>query len=147
RAAGGMARIAFAVLFLIDSSTRTGGLEQVRWLSPFWVYDRSTPLVRGGAFDVTATTALAAAAIIVLAAAIAGFTGRDPGASLLRAAPASGRRVVWPSADPLLRVPVLATLEQQRGWIVGWAVGVGALAGFLVSLTKQIVDSMLAIPS
>lgn len=147
RAAAGAAGMILLALFLVDSATRTGGLERIRWLSPFWAYDQTHPLVRGGTLDGVATVGLVAATVATLAAAIAAFASRDLGASLFRTVPASGRRVIRPSGDPLLRLPVLATLDQQRGWIAGWTVGLAALAGFLVSLTRQMVDSMLAIPS
>ncbi len=147
RAAGGISGVALLALFLVNSATRTGGLEQIRWLSPFWAYDQSRPLVRGGTLDASATAGLALAAVAVLAVAIAAFASRDLGASLLRTVPASAHRVVWPSGDPLLRTPVLATIDQQRGWILGWTIGLAALAVFLISLTRQMVDSMLAIPS
>jgi ABC-2 type transport system permease protein len=54
---------------------------------------------------------------------------------------------VRPSSDPFLRAPVLSLLDQQRTWIAGWAVGLAVLAAFLISLTRTMVDSLLAIPT
>lgn len=83
RAADGIAGVMLLALFLVDSATRTGGLEQIRWLSPFWAYDRSAPLVRGGGLDPIATTALVIASVTLVAVAAAAFAARDLGASLL----------------------------------------------------------------
>ena len=44
-------------------------------------------------------------------------------------------------------MPVLALVDQQRWSLIGWTLGFAALAYFLVSLARTIVDSMLAIPS
>jgi len=50
--------------------------------------------------------------------------------------------VEWrPAGDPLLRTPVLAIVDQQRVWIVAWALGLAVLAGFLTSITKTMVDA------
>jgi ABC-2 type transport system permease protein len=147
RGAGRIAGIALLALFLVDASTRTGGLERIRWLSPFWAYDQTHPLVRGGALDGPATAALAGATLVVLLVAVAAFASRDLGASLLRPAAGSAHRAVRPSRDPLLRLPVVASIDQQRGWVIGWMIGLAALGGFLVSLTRTMLDSLLAIPS
>ena len=147
RAAGGAAGIVLLALFLIDSASRTGGLEQVVWLSPFWLYDQSTPLLRGGGLDVAAVAALIVAALVLLAAAAVAFAARDLGSSLLRRRASDGRATSRPSRDPLLRLPVLATVDQQRAWIAGWTIGLAALAAFLVSLTRTMVDALLEIPS
>lgn len=147
RGAAGIAGIALLALFLVDSATRTGGLEQVRWLSPFWAYDRSVPLVRGGGLDVAATGALVVVAAIIGAAAAGAFGARDIGASLVRTVARTGHAVTRPSGDPLLRAPVLAALEQHRAWVLGWMVGLAAIAAFFVSLTRTIVDPLLAVPS
>lgn len=147
RAAGGFAGIALLGLFLVNGASRTGGLEGLARLSPFWAYDRSTPLLRGGSLDVAAVGALLASAFALLAVAISAFAARDLGASLLRGTARTGARRTLPSRDPLVRLPVLALLEQQRGWVVGWMAGLAVAATFLVSLTRTIVDSTLAIPS
>jgi ABC-2 type transport system permease protein len=49
---------------------------------------------------------------------------------------------VRPAADPVLRLPVLALIDQQRLWIAGWALGLAALAAFFTSLTRTIVDTL-----
>jgi ABC-2 type transport system permease protein len=44
-------------------------------------------------------------------------------------------------------MPVLAAIDQQRGWIAGWAVALAVFAYFLTSLARTIVDSFKAIPT
>src|SRR5439155_8765600 len=46
----------------------------------------------------------------------------------------------------LLRLPVLAIVDQQRWWILGWAVGLGALGLFLTSLVRTMIDTLSQIP-
>ncbi|MBI2324206.1 MAG: ABC transporter permease subunit [Chloroflexi bacterium] len=147
RSAGGAAGIGLMVLFLVNSASRSGGLEAVAPISPFWQYDRSTPLRSAGTLDGAAVGLLLGATAVLLVAATLAFRARDLGASLLRTAPRAGRRKMRPSGDPLLRLPVFALLDQQRYWILGWAIGLAALAAFLTTLTRLMVDSLFAIPT
>lgn len=147
RGAGGAAGILVVVLFLLNSASRNGSLREVEWLSPFWMYERSAPLLRAGTLDLPGTLAMLAIAVIAVAVSAWAFAARDLGASLLRAAARTARASFRPSRDPLLRLPVLAGLERQRGWVVGWALGIALLAAYLVSLTRTMVDAFLAIPT
>src|SRR5205814_6386237 len=73
---------------------------------------------------------------------VVAFIRRDIGGPLFRVAPGI-TRVEWrPAGDPLLRAPVLAIVDQQRMWIVAWAIGLAVLAGFLTSTTKVTVDAL-----
>lgn len=147
RSAGGVAGVVLMGLFLVNSATRSGGLEQIAWLSPFWLYERSAPLLRAATFDAVAVAALFAATIVGLALAIWAFASRDLGASLLRAVPRTGRTAMRPSRDPFLRLPVLAAIDQQRWWILGWMIGLAVLGASLTSLTRTMVDALLSIAS
>src|SRR6266849_5367826 len=142
RSATGIAGIVVLALFMLNAAARSGvELGPVRWVSPFYLYERSTPLLRGGSLDVLATAALAVGALVLVIVAVVAFARRDIGGPLLRGAPGKPR-VEWrPAADPLLRVPVLAIVDQQRVWIVAWALGLAVLAGFLTSITKTMVDA------
>jgi ABC-2 type transport system permease protein len=131
----------------VNAAARNGGLEVLRDLSPFWAYERSAPLLRQGELDVGATLGLLGASAILVVASVGGFAARDLGGSLLRRVPRAARPTFTPAADPLLRIPVLALVDQQRGTIAGWAIGMAALAAFMVSLTRTMVDAMLAIPA
>jgi ABC-2 type transport system permease protein len=142
RSATGIAGIVALALFMLNAAARSGvDVGPIRWLSPFYLFERSTPLLRGGSLDVPAMAALAVGALVLVAIAVVAFIRRDIGGPLLRGA-AGKSRVEWrPAHDPLLRAPVLAMVDQQRVWIVAWALGLAVLAGFLTSITKTMVDA------
>jgi len=142
RSATGIAGIVVLALFMLNSAARSGvDIGAIRWASPFYLFERSTPLLRGGSLDVPATAALAVGSVVLVAVAVVAFIRRDIGGPLLRGAPRKSR-VEWrPAGDPLLRTPVLAIVDQQRVWIVAWALGLAVLAGFLTSITKTMVDA------
>jgi ABC-2 type transport system permease protein len=142
RSATGIAGIVVLALFMLNAAARSGvDVGVIRWLSPFYLYERSTPLLRGGSLDVPASAALAVFALVLVAVAVVAFVRRDIGGPLFRGVPRKAR-VEWrPARDPLLRAPVLAIVDQQRVWIVAWALGLAVLAGFLTSITKTMVDA------
>ena len=142
RGATGIAGIGVLALFMLNSAARSGvDLGAIRWLSPFYLFERSNPLLRGGSLDVPATAALAVGALMLVAIAVVAFVRRDIGGPLFRGALRTSP-VRWrPAGDPLLRTPILAIVDQQRVWIVGWAIGLAVLAGFLASITKVMVDA------
>ena len=43
-------------------------------------------------------------------------------------------------------MPILAAVDQHRGWIAGWAIGLAVLAYFLVSITKVLVNALESTP-
>ena len=143
RSATGTSAIVVLVLFMLNAAARSGlDVGAVRWLSPFYLYERSTPLLRGGSLDTFATAALVVSALVLVVLAILAFVRRDIGGPLFRGA-AGKAMVEWrPARDPLLRLPVLAMVDQQRVWIVAWALGLAVLAGFLTSITKVMVDAL-----
>ena len=138
---------ALLVLYLVDVVARTDGAESIRWISPFWLYDQNHPLTNGGTLDVLKTVALYVTAVIFGAAAAAAFVRRDLGAPLLRRPPRDSKPTTIPASDPLLRLPVLALLDQQRTSLLAWAFVLAALGVFFLSLTRTLVDTMLATPS
>ncbi len=147
RAAALAASGALILLFLVNSALRSGvDVGAARWLSPFYYFDRSTPLLAGGIFDVPATAALFATGAILLALALVAFVRRDVGGTVFAGRARASTPTARPSHDPLLRLPVLAAVDQQRGWIAGWAIALSVLAYFLVSITKVLADAMQAIP-
>ena len=134
-------------LFFLNSALRSGvEVGAARWLSPFYYFDRSTPLLDRGTLDVVATAALLSAGLMLVVFASFAFARRDVGGTSI----ASRRRTAPPTAraskDPLLRMPVVAAVAQQRGWIAGWAIGMAALAYVLVSITKVLVDALTSMP-
>ncbi|HEV8536197.1 MAG TPA: ABC transporter permease subunit [Candidatus Limnocylindria bacterium] len=143
RAASTMGGALLLVLFLVNSAGRSGlDLGALRWASPFYLYERSAPPLRGGSLDVGATLALILLAVALVALSAIAFSRRDLGGQVIRFAVGRTRPTTRPSGDPLLRVPVLAIVDQQRLWVAGWAIGLAALAAFLTSLTRTIVDSL-----
>lgn len=148
RAAAGIGGVLIVILFLVNSGSRLGGgPEAVRWLSPFWAYERSTPLLRGGSLDATATGIVVASAVVLVIVAALAFRLRDVAAPLFRWRPRAGAPLHRPSRDTLLRLPVLGPIRQQRAWIVGWAIGLSALATFLIAIMRSTVDALLQIPT
>jgi ABC-2 type transport system permease protein len=147
RAAMGLAGVLLLVTFLVNSAVRAGALEGLRWISPFWAYDRSHPLLREGRLDPDATAALFVAALALIGLTAIAFRFRDLGASLLRGRPRAEPPTLRPSRDPLLALPVLAQLDQQRTWIALWVAAIAALAAFLLSITRVVVDALLAAPT
>ena len=134
-------------LFLLNSALRSGvEIGAARWLSPFYYFDRSTPLLAGGTLDGSATAVLFVAAALLVALTTLVFLRRDIGGTLIAGRTRTTAPTARPSRDPLLRVPVLAAVDQQRGWIFGWAIGLAVLAYFLVSITKVLVDAFEGIP-
>jgi putative exporter of polyketide antibiotics len=142
RGATGIAGIVVLALFMLNSAARSGvDMGAIRWVSPFYLFERSNPLLREGSLDVPATAALAIGSLVLVGVAGVAFVRRDIGGPLLRGAPRKSRVERRPAGDPLLRMPVLAIVDQQRVWIVAWALGLAVLAGFLTSITKTIVDA------
>ena len=142
RAAGFGAAGLVIALFLINGASRTADIGPIRWLSPFYLYERSKPLTRDGALELDAIAALAIAAVVLITLAVASFVRRDLGGTALPATSRTSRLRTAPSGDPLLRIPVVALLRQQWLWIATWLVGLTALSAFLASIVKTVLDTL-----
>ena len=142
RAAGGIAAGLFVALFLINGAGRTADIGAARWLSPFYLFERSRPLTEGGALDPVGIGALLGAGVVLLAIGVVTFARRDLGGTALRGNSRMSHATRSPSRDPLLRLPVLGPLRQQRIWVAAWLVGFVALSASLISITRTIVDSL-----
>jgi polyether ionophore transport system permease protein len=142
RAAGGIAAGLLIALFLINGAGRTADLGAVRWLSAFYHFERSRPLTNGGALDPVGIGALLGAGVMLLAIGVVTFARRDLGGTALPGTSRESRGTRSPSRDPLLRLPVLGPLRQQRIWVAAWLVGFVALSASLISITRTIVDSL-----
>jgi ABC-2 type transport system permease protein len=134
-------------LYLIDVVARTGGAEAVRLVSPFWLYDEQHPLTNGGTLDVAKAVALYLAAAALTAVAVTAFARRDLGGVPFGRTPREAVGTAAPSRDPLLRIPVVALLDQQRSAILVWTLITAVLGVFFLSFTRTLVDTMLATPS
>jgi len=142
RAAGGIAAGLLIALFLINGAGRTADIGAARWLSPFYYFERSRPLTEGGALDPVGIGALLGAGVVLLAIGVVTFARRDLGGTALPGTSRESRGTRSPSRDPLLRLPVLGPLRQQRIWVAAWLVGFIALSASLISITRTIVDSL-----
>lgn len=148
RVASAAAAIVLVALFTVNSSVRAGAEPgPLDWLSPFYLFDRSTPLLQNGSLDVAASLAILLIAVVLVGLSILAFRRRDIGGPLFRGRARTARPSRDAARDPLLRLPVLATLDQQRGWIVGWSVSLAALAYFMASLAHSVVESFNDVPA
>ncbi|HEV2013016.1 MAG TPA: ABC transporter permease subunit [Candidatus Dormibacteraeota bacterium] len=141
-AAAGLAGLVVGVMFFVNGLSRS--VESLKPLaqaiSPFYYYDRTQPLSPGGTFDVAATAALFVAAVVFASLAVWFMSVRDIGAALIRL-PARPRPFTdRPSPNPLLRMPVLASLYEQRIAVLAWALGAAFFAFYLASVGRQTVD-------
>ena len=147
RVAAGVSAIVLLGFFLLNGLGRTlEGPARLRGLSPFYYVDRTNGLSPGGPIDWASTLGLLAAALAVIALAGIAFTRRDLGAGLVRPRPAARQRVVEPSRNPLLRLPVLATIYEQRVGLLAWMVSTALLALFMTSLAKSVAELVNHIP-
>jgi ABC-2 type transport system permease protein len=142
RAAGGIAAGLLLALFLLNGAGRTADIGPARWLSPFYNFERSRPLTGGGALDLIGVGTLLGAALVLLAVGVITFARRDLGGTALPFVARESHPTRSPSRDPLLRLPVLGPLRQQRIWVASWLLGFAALSASLISITKTIVDSL-----
>jgi len=142
RAAGFSAAGLVIALFLINGASRSSDIGPLRWLSPFYLYERSKPLTSGGALDLGAVSALTVAAFVLIALAVTAFVRRDLGGTAITRASRTSRPTMAPSRDPLLRLPVVALLRQQWLWIATWLVGLAALSAFMASIIKTVIDTL-----
>jgi ABC-2 type transport system permease protein len=148
RVASVTAGIVIVALFTLNSALRAGADPgAIKWLSPFYLFDRSAPLLAGGSVDVQAVLLCLAVGAALVGLAVWAFDHRDIGAALIRSRAATARPRWRPAGDPLLRLPVFALVDQQRGWILGWGLAMAILAYFLSSLARTIVDGFKDLPA
>jgi ABC-2 type transport system permease protein len=114
----------------------------MRWLSPFYLFERSRPLTANGALDTVGIGALLGAGVVLLVVGAVTFARRDLEGTALPGIARQSRVTRSSSRDPLLRLPVLGPLRQQRVWVAAWLVGFVALSASLISITRTIVDSL-----
>lgn len=140
--------LVIVALFTVNSTVRAGGTATaLTWLSPFYLFDRSTPLLANTTLDVAASLVLLVAFAILVAASIWAFGRRDIDGPLLRGRTRTSRPDRRAARDPLLRVPVLGSIDQQRGWILGWAIALAVLAYFMTSLAHSVAESFNDVPA
>ena len=140
-AAAGAAAMVLVVLFFLESLSRTvPGLRRAARLSPFYYYDRNTPLTPGSTWDPVATVGLLAAAIVLMVAAAALMRARDVGAPLWQRSEPARPALTAASSNPLLALPVTEALYEHRRGLLAWIAGTALAAAFMASVGRQIVD-------
>jgi ABC-2 type transport system permease protein len=148
QAAVALAGACLGVLHLLNSLPRgTGQVPASRWLSPFYWYERSDPLLAGGQLDGPATLALAAFGVLLVMLAAAALTRRDLGRPLVPSRAASRTLELVPSGNPVWRRQPLAAVYEQRLALLGWVVVAATLALALTSLARPIVQALQTSPA
>jgi putative exporter of polyketide antibiotics len=148
RAASALGAVVLLALFFLDSFSRLNAhVGSWALFSPFHLRNQTTALAPGGSFDLTGTIVLFATALVLVAFSAIAFERRDLGASLAGWRQADRQAVLTPSANPLLRVPVLSALYEQRLGLLAWLLVAVALAALLVSLAASGADLMRNTPA
>lgn len=135
RAAAAAGGVLLLVLFLLDGLGRSSTARpRFTEISIFFLYNQSNAIAPGGTFDVGATLALLAVAVVTLVGAVGAFVRRDLGTGLIRRRLARRAIVRTPSANPLLGLPALRGMWVRRVGAGAWVIGAAAIAAFIVSL-------------
>ena len=148
QAAVALAGACLAVLHLLNSLPRASGqVPPSRWLSPFYWYERSRPLVPGGHMDLAATLASVAVGTLLVALAAGVLTRRDLGRPLVARPAGQGAPTLVPSANPVWRHRPLAALYEQRLTLLGWVTVTASLAMALTTMARPIVQALQTTPA
>ena len=146
--AAGIAGLVVGVMYFANSLSRSvDSLKPiVEVISPFYYYDRSQPLSPGGSLDVPATIGLFIASVALAGVALLFMQLRDIGSSPIRIPVRERPPTIRPSRNPLLRLPVVSLVYEQRAGTLAWALGCAILAYYLASIGRQMVDLIRGAP-
>jgi ABC-2 type transport system permease protein len=141
-AAAGLAGLVVGATYVVNALSRdTQTLVPIaRIISPFYAYDLSQPLSPGGGFNLAATLVLFAASLLLLTLAIWLIGRRDIGSPAIRFRARQHPPTYRPARNPILRLPVLALVYEQRWGILAWGIGSGFFAFYLASIGRQMLD-------
>jgi ABC-2 type transport system permease protein len=138
RSALALGGVVMLALYALDALARVNpGLDGWAAISPFHLADLTTAIVPGGQFAGAATLALFGIAVVLIALSALGFRRRDLLASLFGHRARQTAVVRSASTFPLVRIPVLRSLWQQRIGLAGWVIGSVAGAAFIVSIARS----------
>lgn len=137
RAAGVASMVMLALYVVSNTWEDLGALGALRFVSPFYLRQRSDVLIPGHAFDAGATLALAAVTALMVAAAAAAFERRDLGAALWEP---RGRERTGPAPRVRPVGMLAAALGEQRLALVGWAAVPAVLMGMYASLGPSVLE-------
>lgn len=146
RAAAGLGAAVLGALFLVAGAARSGSLEALAPLSPFWQFERSRPLLAGGTLDLSSIAALLGGAGAAVALSLVLWLRRDVGGSALPRRVSRDEVTTAMSARPALRIPVLRGLDRQTSGLLAWAIGLGALGAFMGTLLPTMIRVAKDVP-
>lgn len=147
RSASGLAGVVVGGLFLLNGMGRGApSLDVVRFLSPFFHYERTQAITPGGSFDGVSTGVLALASVVLGLAASWAFGRRDLDASVLRAAHRGAAAVHTPSSNPMVRGSVRVSVYEQRLGLAVWALGTATMALGFASMARSMVPLLEQTP-
>jgi ABC-2 type transport system permease protein len=141
-AAAGLAGLVVGAIYVVNALSRDAEslVPVARLVSPFYAYDLSQPLSPGGSFNLPATLILLAASFLLLALSVWLINLRDVGSPAVRRRQRERPATYLPARNPILRLPVLALVYEQRSGILAWGIGSGFFAFYLASIGRQMLD-------
>jgi ABC-2 type transport system permease protein len=147
RAAAGLtAAIMVPTYILANLSFVVDGLRPFRWISPFYYFDRSHPLLRDGAVDIGGTLALIGATVALAAASVVVFKVRDVGSSLIQV-PDRTRPEERVSLHTYPQGLILSEIWKVTPLTLWWTLGIAAYTAFDTAITPAVVQGFRAVPS
>ena len=129
RSALGIGGMVLGGLVLLNGFSRSVDyLRPYRWLSPFAYSDRVHAMTPGGGVDPWSLAAPFAAALALSGVAAYLTTRRDVGAALIHRKPGNRPPVREAASNPLLLVPGLNVVWEQRVGLATWALAIALYA-------------------
>lgn len=119
---------------------RTGPFEALRFVSPFFHFDRSRALVPGEGADLPSMVVLLAMATAGIAAGAWAFQRRDYASRLWARPERRATGAVVHIQRPSLRRVWSATLFRERGALLAWAIGAALYMGLVAWLEAAATD-------
>ncbi len=138
---------ALVLMIIVNGTADT--IDAASWIgvvSPFHWMERTSAAAPGGTFDLFGTVGLVVAAAAFFGAALAVFERRDIGSGLFRFRGRPAKVVRDASRNVLLRLPATEGLWEQRVGLSVWLVSSFFVAVLMLSVTKSVVDALLADP-
>lgn len=142
-----------ALFFVLDGTGRaTPGADGLRYFSPWYYYDLSTPLVPGYGISWGGLAVLLALSVVFVGVSIPLFLRRDIGRTALadvsrggtrvRRATTSAQALAAAARDIWLRGIGLQAMRRQRTATVWWTVALAIIAGYMVIIARSALKSL-----
>ena len=139
RTAAGITALVMTALYVFTNVwDKAGLLAGARYISPFFYFQQSRPLVPGHGFDLAATIALALIPVVILGVAAWALERRDY-ASVLGARPTvEAARGPVTVERPWLAAFWSSSLVRQRYGLLAWAIGTASMAAMVSNLEPEV---------